>query len=98
MGPFRLPNRILAWNYKTNAKGWLSDVLNVCTLTGIPMPTQIKFVYDLELIHRKMVTKCRDECKDAAGHMSKLETYVRVCDFCEIGLLVSPISIEPTEI
>ncbi len=84
----RLPRCILAWDYKSRAKGWLGDLLSVCTSVAIPIPDEIRFVYDMEPIKSIMVKLNRDEWKSAAENMSKLCTYVKIRDFCEISQLV----------
>ncbi len=84
----RLPRRILVWDYRCKAKGWLGDLLAVCTNIGVPIPDEIRFVYDMEPIKRIMVRLNREEWKSAAENMSKLCTYVKVRDFTEIGQLV----------
>ena len=61
----KLSRRILEWDYKGNAKGWLSDMLTICTETGIPIPDEIRFVYDLDPVKRKLMMKNRQEWKDA---------------------------------
>ncbi len=84
----KLPRRILEWDYKCNAQGWLSDMLLICTETGIPIPDEIRFVYDLVPVKRKLMIKNRQEWKDAAENMSMLCTYVKIRDFTEVGQLV----------
>ncbi len=84
----RLPRRILTWDYKCKAKGWLGELLSVCTTVGIPIPDEIRFIYDMEPIKHIMVKLNRDEWRNAAENMSKLCTYVKIRDFCEIGQLV----------
>ena len=88
MSPERLPRRVLTWDYKVGAKGWLRDALEVCNYLNIPAPTELKYVYDLEPIQRRMLVKCREEWKEEAGGMSKLSMYVIAKDFAEIGTLV----------
>ncbi len=52
-----------------------------------PPPTELKFVYDLDPIQSKFLRKCREEWKDAAEGMSKLDTYREVKDFADIAIL-----------
>ena len=51
-------------------------------------PFQALYVYDTDPIHRKMLTKSREEWKLEAQGMSKLQTYVQVKNFTEIGTMV----------
>ena len=84
----RLPKRILLWDYKCGAKGWLSDIKEICEQGNILSPDNTMWIYDIEPIQRKFLLKERDEWKDAAEEMSKLCTYITVKDFTEIGSLV----------
>ena len=62
--------------------------MSICSSTEIPIPVEIKFIYDLDPVKRKMILQNREEWKSAAEDMSKLCTYVIVKDFAEIGTLV----------
>ena len=84
----RLPRKVLEWDYRVGAKGWLKDILEVCKESGIPAPTELKFVYDIEPIHSKLLRQCREEWKNATEDMTKLDTYRVVKDFADIGVLV----------
>ena len=84
----RLPRKVLDWDIKCKNKGWMSDFISVCKLTNIPIPTRLNLIYDLDPVRRKMELQCRDEWRDAAEKMSKLDTYVLIKDFTEIGILV----------
>ena len=53
----------------------------------MPVPDEIRFVYDSDPVKRIFIVKNRQEWKDAAENMSKLCTYVKIRDFCEIGQL-----------
>ncbi len=88
MSPDKLPRKVLTWDYKSGGKRWLSDVLKVCASIDIPMPTELRYIYDLEPIERKFLVQCRKEWKTAASTMSKLCTYVEIKDFEEVGVLV----------
>ena len=46
----RPPRCNLQWDYKCNAKEWLSDMLAVCTQTGITILDKIGFEYDIDPI------------------------------------------------
>ncbi len=83
----RLPRKILTWDYKVGAKGWLRDILNLCNESGIPPPSELKYVYDLDPIQSKFLRKCREEWKDATEGMSKLDTYREVKDFADVAVL-----------
>ncbi len=84
----RLPRKILEWDYRCGAKGWLKDLLTVCNETNIPPPTELKFIYDMEPIQVKFLRQCREEWKSATEEMTKLDTYREVKDFADIGTLV----------
>ncbi len=88
MDSSRIPRRVLEWDYKRRASGWLGDLLEVCKMCEIPIPDETRFIYDLEPVKRKMIVKSREEWKSAAEDMSKLCTYVVVKDFTEVGTLV----------
>ena len=88
MTPDHLPRKVLTWDYEVGTRGWLKDALQVCTALDIPAPTELKFVYDLEPIQRRMLVKCCDELKAKASEMPKLSIYVLVKDFMGIGTLV----------
>ena len=84
----RLPRKVLDWDIKCRNKGWINDFVSVCKLTNIPVPTRLNLIYDLEPVRRKMELQCREEWKGAAEKMSKLDTYVKIKDFTEVGVLV----------
>ena len=88
MMPDRLPKRVLLWDYKMNAKGWLGDIKGICEEANIIPPENTMWIYDIDAVHRKLMLKEREEWKDAAEEMSKLSTYVVIKDFTEIGTLV----------
>ena len=84
----KLPRMVLEWDYKVGAKGWLGDVLSLCHESNIPPPTELKYVYDLEPIQSRFLRQCREEWKDAAEKMPKLDTYKVAKDFTEPAILV----------
>ncbi len=84
----KLPRVVLEWDYKVGAKGWLKDMLQVCTESEVPAPTELKYVYDLEPIQAKFLKQCRMEWRSAAEKMPKLDTYNVVKDFTETAILV----------
>ena len=88
MDSTRLPRRILEWDYRCRAKGWLSDLLSVCAEANVPIPDEIRFIYDIDPVRRKLIVKNRQEWRNAAENMSKLCTYIKIRDFSEIGQLV----------
>ncbi len=84
----KLPRIVLEWDYKSGAKGWLGDLLQLCNESNIPAPTELKYVYDLEPIQERFLRQCREEWKDAAEKMPKLDTYKVAKDFTESATLV----------
>ena len=60
----KLPRLMLEWDYRVGAKGWLGDLLMVCTESNIPAPTELKYVYDLEPI--------QEHFSDSAGKSGRL--------------------------
>ena len=84
----KIPRQILEGDYKCRASGWLGDLLNVCKKTEIPIPDEIRFIYELDPVKRKMMMQSHNEWKSATEDMSKLCTYVIVKDFTKIGTLV----------
>ncbi len=83
----KLPRLVLEWDYKAGAKGWLGDMLKVCTESNIPPPTELRYVYDLEPIQSRFLRQCREEWKGATEKMPKLDTYHMVKDFAEPAVL-----------
>ena len=84
----KLPRQVLVYDYKVGGKGWLGDVLSLCSESNIPAPTELKFIYDLEPIQERFLRQCREEWRSATEKMPKLDTYRLIKDFAESATLV----------
>ena len=87
----RLPKKVLRWDLMIGAKGWLSDILQICRELDLPSPIgpmQSMYVFDTEPIARRAIVKNREEWKLAAADMPKLCTYVIIKDFTEVCTVV----------
>ncbi len=43
------------------------DMISICKSSNIPIPTNLRLVYDLEPIRNRLVRQTRDEWKEAAS-------------------------------
>ena len=66
----------------------MGDLIGVCEGINVQIPTNLRYVYDLEPIKVRILGKCREEWKDAAERTSKLSTYCQIKDFAEPALMV----------
>ncbi len=84
----RLPRKVLEWDCKLGGIGWVNDLVRVCEQINIQEPTNLRYIYDLEPVKRRILLKCREEWKDVTERTSKLSTYCQIKDFTETGLMV----------
>ena len=46
MSDSRLPRKVLEVDIKCGGKGWVKDLVSVCKLTNIPVPTRLNFIFN----------------------------------------------------
>ena len=92
MDESRIPTIILRWDVEEGCRGWMGDIRKVCEALDIPSPVdlfQTLYCYDLDLIERTALVKCKEEWHAAAHEMSKQSTYIKIKDFTEIDTMVN---------